>query len=108
MTDLQSQIAQLEAQIKQTQFNIQDVIKSNKPATNIKDRSAQVKFNIRQREFVNKNTAEGTLLIENIRGVIEGLKAQILTEVEENPIIGEKKTNPLLIPALIIGAILLL
>jgi len=92
----QQQIISLEQSIKEQQARLA----SGKIGLTIKDSSARAKFIASQKAATIKS-------IEDTKSRIEGLKAQILTEVEENPILEEKKTNPLLIPAIIIGALIL-
>ena len=56
---------------------------------------------------MNKNTTEGNLVIQNLRSSIEDLQAQILTDPQEGAIIQQEKPKSLLIPALIIGLLVL-
>jgi len=73
---LQSEIKSLEASLKE----IQNRLMSVNLGSSIKDRTARLKFIQFQKAGMNK-------AIVDIQSRIEGLKAQILTEVEENAII---------------------
>jgi len=56
----------------------------------------------------DRDKAAGTANLRLLEGQLADLVAQLPIDIQENNMIEEKKTNSLIIPALIIGAVLLL